>query len=336
MKIGDTINLVSENRLFTIVGLDYNHDEDSIVNIELGNKARSLAGTVASLKDRGRIQQAYAQGSTTYFTESENGNADFNNPLLLQLPIPRELAIINFINLDVEITPFRVDYVATEGGGFHHVLSGGANRTHAVDVNVQSGNPINNSGAAVSTLSFTGNTGIHTGSVSLTSQGIARAGATSMPNPPDLGSEHNPGNVHFHTLSSLALELIPSHTHPMQHNHDMQHSHPMAHRHNMQHDHGMEHTHSFRLGNHVHNVQPNMQQIPLNNFWCDILINGVSRATVQGPRIQRSIARDMLNPQNILARGTTYRIEIRPHVAANIRQKVMCQGFLRARGGVTA
>ena len=334
MKIGDTINLVSENRLFTIVGLDYNHDENSIVNIELGNKARSLAGTVASLKDRGRIQQAYAQGSTTYFTESENGNADFNNPLLLQLPIPRELAIINFINIDIEITPFRVDYVATQGGGFHHVFAETSSRTEAIEHNLPTGGPLNNSGQAFSTLSFTGNTQPHNQTLTISLPARMDLLAVHGMNPP--ADATTPAPIHTHFFNGIAIELVPAHNHPMGHTHDMNHTHNMAHVHSMDHQHGMEHTHNFRLGNHIHSVQPNMQQIPLNNFWCDILINGTVRATVQGPRIQRSIVRDLLNAQNILARGTTHRIEIRPHAPANIRQKVMVQGFLRARGGVTA
>ena len=100
-----------------ITGIDYSHDDITITKLFIANKPRDIAGSIADMADRQRIEMAYAQGATTFFTESENGNAMPNAPLLMELFIPHGLHIVNFIELNVTMNRFRIDSQATEGGG---------------------------------------------------------------------------------------------------------------------------------------------------------------------------------------------------------------------------
>ena len=100
-----------------ITGIDYNHDDLTVTKLSIANKPRDTAGSIADMADRQRIEMAYAQGATTFFTESENGNAMPNTPLLMELFIPHGLHIVNFIELNVTMNRFRIDSQATEGGG---------------------------------------------------------------------------------------------------------------------------------------------------------------------------------------------------------------------------
>jgi phage minor structural protein len=127
-RVGQQVHLIDEDVLTWIIGVEYKHDEDRIVNVQLANQSRDIASSIANAKDRQRIEMAYAQGASTFFTESENGNCDPQNPLLLTLFIPPGLNIVNFIELNIVMERFRIDTQATDGGGARTQSSGASNR----------------------------------------------------------------------------------------------------------------------------------------------------------------------------------------------------------------
>ena len=115
-EIGKVVEVVDFTKTY-IVGIDYNHEEIIESRLHIANKPRNVAGTVAEMMDRQRIEMSYAQGATTFFERDAQGNCDPTLPLAMRMFIPSNLQIINFVLLDVEVSRFRKPFRVVGGAG---------------------------------------------------------------------------------------------------------------------------------------------------------------------------------------------------------------------------
>jgi len=114
--IGACVDIVGFKRTY-ITGINWYHDEVPDTRITLANKPQDIASTVADMINRQRIEMTYAQGATQVWQSHWYDNADANQPLRLNVFIPQDLVIINWVRLQVEVGPFRMPFGVTGGGG---------------------------------------------------------------------------------------------------------------------------------------------------------------------------------------------------------------------------
>jgi len=100
-----------------IVGIRWNHDEIKKSKLAIANRPRDIAGTVAEMMDRQRIEMAYAQGATNIFQDNVQDNADPGAPVQLKFRIPVDMRVVNSVLIDVEMGDFRRPFTITALGG---------------------------------------------------------------------------------------------------------------------------------------------------------------------------------------------------------------------------
>lgn len=98
------------------------------LRIEIANAPLDLAGSIADLANRARINEVYAQGATTLDSYTLSDNCDAQNPARFRFHIPAEAVNINKALLNFQTSAFRSYSRAIAGGGAHAdtVVAGGA------------------------------------------------------------------------------------------------------------------------------------------------------------------------------------------------------------------
>jgi len=358
-----------------ITGIDFHHNEERGSRLFIANKPRDIAGSIADLADRQRIEMAYAQGATQFHERDASGNCAFNAPLLLKVFIPDSMQIINFVKLDVEVSRFRLPFAVTEGGGGRletifqsdttssgPMASTGAqsqsnpstqgmsatgiqtqNNQNTQDMIATGPQTQNNQNTQLTPLpditvgGSAANTTFHITATPITGDMVMRDAGT----PSHVHAFHH----HSHRLSVTIPGLPMAHTHGMPHTHTMPHTHNMPHTHTMPHTHGMPHmhniahTHTLQLQNHEHRLEPGMAFHSVQPTSFDVLINGRQVQTVSATEFangfQRDITQWLLNDQGRIQRNSYYRIEIRPNAPAHVQMTLSVQGFIHSRGDRT-
>jgi phage minor structural protein len=282
-ELGGVIDIPGLKRTF-ITGIRLNDGEVS--QITIANKPRSIAGTVAEMLDRQRIEMTYAQGATNIFQDHVYENADRNFPAQLDIMLPSDLRIINKIMINVEIGPFRKPFSVTGGGGALTVTqssttSSGASTMRTTD----SGGRITSGPSSESTSRSGGGSASTTqsGGGSATSTQDGGRMSTSTDSSPQLTSgassshttsawtdfgtlwiEHlqtgmtritSTPNDHFHTVNRFGISGL-NHSHRMEHSHNVPaHSHGFS---TPLHSHSFTapaHSHSFTAPAHSHGIE---------------------------------------------------------------------------------
>lgn len=163
------------------------------VQIEIANKARDVASTIADLSDRQRIHDVYAQGATNLDSHDFADNCDPSNPAIIRFYLPEDTVRINKMALSFETGRFRAYSRATKGGGANTITSAAGGST---TVTSSSG------GGSVDTDS----------SWQILYPGISQDYTVSAGDPPHSHSLYNHGhrvNIPNHTHSVS----IPNHSH---------------------------------------------------------------------------------------------------------------------------
>lgn len=120
-----------------IVGVEKNDltGNPGAVTIQIANKPRDVAGSIADLADRQRINEVYAQGATNLDSYHFMDNCDPDYPAVLKFYIPEDTVRINKMTLSYETSAFRAYSKAIEGGGniTETTKSGGGAETTSED-----------------------------------------------------------------------------------------------------------------------------------------------------------------------------------------------------------
>lgn len=77
------------------------------IQLAIANRPQDIAGSIAELANRQRINEVYAQGATNLDSHDFADNADPTHPAVLRLYIPDETARINKMQLSYQVEPFR-------------------------------------------------------------------------------------------------------------------------------------------------------------------------------------------------------------------------------------
>jgi len=313
-EIGKVVEIVDFKKSI-ITGIEYDHDELKNSLLFIANKPKDIAGTVAEMMDRQRIEMAYAQGATQFYERDAQGNADPNIPLTMKLYIPDGLKIINFVKLDIEVGSFRKPFRVTAGGGGQTISQSDTTSSGASTLNTTQSGGGETSGA--SSINTSQNVTVNSRITRITPETTYFLRTSTDGDP-----------AHRHE--------VESHSHPVVND---PHSHGMAHTHNLPlHTHGMSHTHSIahthNIGNHVHDLNPGVEYSG-NPSSFKVFINGVEKIFHFGRTLNIDISKYLVNNQNVIPRNTYFKIEILPDDAAHILMTVSLQGFIQSRGQAT-
>ena len=93
------------------------------ITITLANRAAGVAGEMADLAARTRINELYAQGTTCVFQADKAASISKDKPLKFKINLPRELVSINKMRLTYELDRFRGYVTGAEAGGSSHQTS---------------------------------------------------------------------------------------------------------------------------------------------------------------------------------------------------------------------
>jgi len=108
----DGINV--DTRIVEIVKPDVTKAD---ITVTIENQNRNVAGSIAALQERARINDTYAQGFETYLMIPFLDNADQQNPAFFEFYIPQDMVNINEAILRIQLLRFRAYSRAVRGGG---------------------------------------------------------------------------------------------------------------------------------------------------------------------------------------------------------------------------
>lgn len=326
------------------------------VQLEIANKPEDIAGSLADLSDRQRINEVYAQGATNYDSHDYADNCDPENPAVMKFFIPEGTARINKVSLSYESEEFRAYSKAVNGGGALSTSTENGGQSVVISETI-AGHSERDMGA---TYDEQGR--IVTGAIQLSESGVDMIFPVS-------GDEFrltDAGGSHTHTVSHAG-----SHNHggaASSHNHgnpqnvniaptimsDGQHTHTISggeHRHSINidhthmakyHSHLIDHSHELTLPHHSHQInipdhtheieygifkgaRPNNLTIKVDGN--DVPVTGTSHDELD---IIPYLSKD---DSGKVTRGTWHTIEIIPDTLGRIIATVNTQIFVQSRGG---
>lgn len=283
------------------------------VQLEIANRPQDMAGSIADLMDRQRIEAVYAQGATNLDSHDFSDNCDPQHPAILRFYLPEETKQINKVMLNYQSEPFRAYSKAIEGGGgiaTSTAAGGGSTQTSSSG---GGSTQTSSSGGGVSKSTAAGGRTTQT-SGSSSSQTSAPAGAANLMTTaggdiwvegqgyPLPGTEvMRASGVHDHGIlpgtllmgydgSPISWKYSDPHVHDFKrHSHlysTLDHVHDMSHTHQVSipdhtHDFSIpDHTHTVNIPNHTHtvNIPEHRHDITLPNH-----THGIQYGIFQGP-----------------------------------------------------
>lgn len=279
--------------------------ESALCDVVLHNEPQDLAGSIADLADRQRIEQLYAQGATQIYADSVAENADANTAVDLRFYISDTMRIINAVKCKIRLSQFRAYSANTEsggnvntgtssstststGGGGQAQLSGGSDRT-----------------TGVSGIDFSSWQTIWFRNLATTWQQPTDPHSHTVQ---DFGLVFNnvvlPSN-HQHTVDTKFTAIIPSHWH------DMNHSHTVNTAHN-------------------HTIEPRIQYFGGANSF-QLYVDGVIRGYYNSTDVEIDVT-NYLVQNGTIARGQWHTISVKPNNVSRVEINYNVQGFIQSRG----
>ncbi len=87
------------------------------INIEIANQPQDIAGTIADLQNRSRINEVYSQGATNMDSHQMADNCDPTNPIIVKFHLSTDAVHINKAYLNYEMSAFRAYSKGAAAGG---------------------------------------------------------------------------------------------------------------------------------------------------------------------------------------------------------------------------
>lgn len=305
------------------------------IEIEIANRPLDIAGSIADLADRQRINEVYAQGATNFDSHDFADNCDPDHPAIMRFWVPEETVRINKVRLSYRAEAFRSYERAIEAAPA--TTSGPSSRETTA-----SGGGVSTttaSGGGVSTTTATGG-----GTVRTTTTQIPMTGTALQPT--QISGEHNhgiPPGTQLMIAGGGAITWVASgyHSHDLpNHGHTIEipdHSHNVVipdHTHDVSipaHTHGMDHTHIIPA--HTHDIQFGIFEGPTPTAVTvrvdGNVVPGLGTSADEVDIIPY-LAKDS---SGRIQRGAWHTIEIAPNSLGRIVATVLTQIFVQSRGG---
>ena len=340
-RVGQTILFAPDNYLTYITKVKRYDDEPGRVELTIANHPGDLAKELADIAQRQRIESTYSQGATQIWGSPMSGNADAENPLVYPLYIPKNIKIMNEVQLKVKVERFRGDFkMAASGGGSTRTsgASGGGSYTSE-----EGGQETATTETKITQVRWDGDTGYSnkedTGAAE-GSTGYSQPGCTTA------GSHKHSVSSGSTSESGAHYHVITNHRHSLGgHSHKMSHTHPLnftlsftipaltiplpGHRHRVSLG---GHTHSVTIPNHTHDLTYGIVRGKETPKAAVLLINGEERLSI-GTDFEGDITAYLAGEDGKIPRGRYINIGIRPDMAAYISITPTAIGFIQSKTG---
>ncbi len=315
--------------------------------IVLGYGTLDVADSMASIADKQRINETYAQGSESIFTDSFYDNADNANPAEVTFTIPENAVHVNEIRFSARLTSFRAYSKATQGGGASQQTSSSGGDSQQTSSSGGDSQQTSSSGGASQQTSQSGggvntvveieyqlpdsvsssqlhNHGLLNGSlirsidVSKNSEGLVN-GVTVYEAPYGFvasGAHTHRINIPSHTHSVS----IPSHTHSVS---IPSHTHSVS---------IPSHTHDITLPNHTHQIEYGIYKGPSAStmaIYLDNTLVGTYNGSIRNVNLISYMSK---NANGNILRGD-HTIRIVPNGLTRIEGTFQIRLFTNAHGG---
>ncbi len=330
LKLGNKIRISREDGSYHddfIVNIKYNHDDILTSKVTMANQTQSIAGTIADLADRQRIEMSYSQGATQLYAQSIQVNSDTRNGAILNFHIPSEMRIVNKVLAKIKVESFRAYSKATEGGGatsettssgggtYSSTEFGGANypTTNYAGETIRSTSQYRMGGESTQSLNDNYHTGQHNHAVSNGVVFLLKAGGGSV--------QFQPSGAHHHGMHDHEIR-IPGHSHEVN---------MREHRHSISID---GHTHRYSIPAHTHKILPGIYKFG-NPSGFTLKVNNKNKGMFNESSMELDITEYLLNDKNKINRGSWQSVEIIPNDLAYISIDLILQGFVQSRGDYT-
>lgn len=326
------------------------------VEIEIANRPQDIAGGIAELANRQRINEVYAQGATNLDTHDFADNCDPDHPAVMRFYIPEETARINKVMLSYQVEAFRAYSRAIEAAP---AVTSGPSSTSTT----AAGGQTTSGPSSTSTTAAGGQTTSGPSSTSTTASG---GGETSAPGvwsllPPqellgdfmsstghhdhgiDFGTQlltagggsvtWVPSGSHRHSMFSVShTHNVSAHTHGMDHTHQIAaHVHGMDHTHQIAaHTHGMDHTHV--IPSHTHDILYGIFQGPTPSA-LEVRVDGKLIPGLGTSADDVNIIPYLAKDGGGRVQRGWHEIKITPNNLGRIVASVNSQIFVQSRGG---
>ena len=335
VAIGQRVQIIPEHgdKVNTyIVEISKSYDEIAKTTVTLANRSTDIAGTVADLADRVRIEQAYAQGATQLYALSLQANASTQEGAVLDFYIPSEMRYVNKVLAKINLDSFRAYSETTSNAPSQYNSTSSGGGTYDTT----------SSGGGVYDSTDSGGDSVETSdSVTLTARNTYAVDDGGRGN-----SNHNHGIEKSTRLAIVdrSNEIIGAviWTPSGAHEHEA-HSHEIdipRHRHDFEvpdHSHRFEvqaHTHNFTVPAHRHDVSPGIFRFG-NPRSFTLYVNGRARQTFSSTNAEIDITSYLLDTSGKIPRGAWHNVEIRPNDLSYITINIYLQGFVQSRGDKT-
>lgn len=283
--------------------------------LTIANKAQNIAGTVADMADRQRIEAAYAQGATQIYSHSLQVNADAKSGAILDFSIPSEMRIVNKVLAKIRMESFRAYSKATDGGGSITQTSGASSSS-----TTSSGGGGSTTSEASSITTTKSGGGATTTSMEQIRTPVSSTESAEVP------SKNGGSHYHFYTNNvANHTHASPAHAHGMSHTHKVSMS---------SHSHGMSHTHMVTVPGHAHAITPGIYRFGSPKGFT-LLVNGVQKEIFHETTAELDLTPYLLDDTGKIRRGSFQSIEVRPDDLAYISIVLYVQGFVQSRGDMT-
>lgn len=305
------------------------------VQLEIANRPQDIAGSIAELADRQRINEVYAQGATNIDSHNFADNCDPQHPAVLRFYIPAETVRINRVLMSYRTEAFRAYSRAIAAAP--STTSGPSSRETTASGGQTTSGPSSRTTTASGGAQIDTDVGVQIWDISSPygipevmryqndhDHGISAGTRLAVVNNQNqiIGSVGwVPSGGHAHGLVNHSHRFdIPNHTHEMDHTHEI-----------APHTHGMDHTHE--IPSHTHDIEHGIFLGPTPTA-VSVKVDGnmvpITGTSVTDLDVVPYLAKD---EGGKIRRGTWHTIEITPNNLGRIVVNVITQIFVQSRGG---
>ena len=321
-----------ESRVLQLTKNDVNGEPGGI-EITVANAPKDIAGTIADLANRSRINEVYSQGATNIDSHQMADNCDTSNPMSIKFHIPVEAVFINKVLLNYGVEAFRAySTAAAAGGASTQTSSSGGGQTSS-----SSGSHAHTVSGQTATASGSHRHNIDTWST--TNSARHDIGTTHYHGFASGYARTDYGGSHTHSVSGVTSNTTGSHSHSVSdHTHSVSignHSHSVS---------IGNHSHSVSIGNHSHSVSiPNHTHPITYGIYSGptptritLRVDGVVKSGYNNVaklnETEVNITQDLAKtPGGMIVRGW-HEVTITPNRLGRVNVAVHIQQFLQSKG----
>lgn len=313
---GDVVQIIDTNSKTKyknyIVEINKTYNEFIESTIVISNSPEDIAGTIADMMDRQRIETSYAQGATQVYAQSLQVNADNKDGAKINFYIPAEMRIVNKVNLKIKLESFRAYSKSAKfkGEGTRTSTYEGASNKSTSDGGGKY--------VSTSTSSGGGSYGTTHDMDDVKGENVFRTVMTGKGRGEFVGYAED-----YHVYHHEHGVEIEAHEHGVSFNVPV-------------HDHGYQtpgHEHDTDIS-HEHDIVPGIYRFG-NPTSFTLFVNGKRIRTYYSSDEEIDITKDMLDRYGKIPRGNWQSVEIRPNDLAYISIDLNFQGFVQSRGDMS-